>query len=190
MNAVEALRIGDLATQTGVTVETLRYYERRNLIRPTRRLASGYRVYEPDAIALVHFIKRAQALGFTLSEVEELVHLRQQAWSGEATHLLREAIVAKVRDVDRRMRELSALGDELKALIAACDEACLTVPESERCDDSTEAERPRRSGVPAALDCPLVEALDSDVISIAAAGAANGKGDDPGNSSARYEETP
>jgi DNA-binding transcriptional MerR regulator len=157
------LKIGDLAARTGVTVETLRYYESRNLLQPSQRLSSGYRVYDPDAVALIHFIKRAQSLGFTLGEVEELVRLREQAWSGDATYLLREAIVAKVQDVDRRMKELRALGDELKALIAACDEACLTVPASDRCDGLEDAARTAATADrDTGLDCPLVEALDAE----------------------------
>jgi DNA-binding transcriptional MerR regulator len=160
MDVVEELRIGDLGTRTGVTVETLRYYERRNLLRPTRRLASGYRVYEAGAIALVQFIKRAQTLGFTLSEVDELVRLREQAWAGDATYLLREAIVTKVRDVERRMRELSVLGDELKALVAACDEACHAPLESPCPDPSGERESAARTAV-SGPDCPLVDALDA-----------------------------
>ena len=159
-----SLRIGDLAARTGVTVEALRYYERRGLLQPSGRRESGYREYPPGAVRLVHFIKRAQSLGFTLTEVEELVHLREQAWAGNATSLLREATVTKVHDIDRRMRELGALRDELNALITACDAACPVTPEpvgggavgSAPCG-------PDADNTPSSpLDCPLVDALDSE----------------------------
>jgi DNA-binding transcriptional MerR regulator len=163
MDGLEDLRIGDVADRTGVTVETLRYYERRQLLRPSKRLPSGYRVFDEDAVALVRFIKRGQALGFTLTEVEELVRLREQAWSGDATLLLRDAIVAKVQDVNHRMSELRALRDELDALIAACDDACAAngaaKGRGEACDEvaqSITSQKPISS-----LDCPLVEALDA-----------------------------
>jgi MerR family mercuric resistance operon transcriptional regulator len=163
MDALEDLRIGDLADRTGVTVETLRYYERRQLLRPSKRLPSGYRVYGGDAVGVVRFVKRAQSLGFTLGEVEELVRLREQAWSGDATLLLRDAIVAKVRDVNHRMSELRALRDELDALIAACDDACAGNADAkargEACDEVVQSIASQKpiSGI----DCPLVEALDA-----------------------------
>jgi DNA-binding transcriptional MerR regulator len=158
----EPLRIGDVAARAGVTVETLRYYERRGLLRPARRLRSRYREYTADTVAVVRFIKRAQSLGFTLAEVEELVRLRERAWAGDATHLLRDAVVAKTEDIERRMRELRALADELGDMVAACDAACPDEPADAECDTVGAA----REGVSAstrianALDCPLVEALD------------------------------
>ncbi len=138
------IRIGDLAAQTGVTVEALRYYEQRGLVRPSGRRASGYREYPADSVRLVRFIKRAQGLGFTLAEVEELVQLRAGAWSGDAPWQLREAAVSKVEDIDRRMRELAALRAALTEMIEACDASC--------------SEESRAEPLP----CALVEALDTD----------------------------
>ncbi|MBL8980596.1 MAG: MerR family transcriptional regulator [Gemmatimonadetes bacterium] len=140
------LRIGDLAARTDVTVETLRYYEKRGLLPAPGRRVSGYREYPEATVLLVRFIKRAQSLGFTLAEVEELVRLRARAWMGDAPHRLREATVAKVRDIDERLRQLRALRSELTALVAECDAAC---------EDRTPlgADDPR--------ECPLVDALDT-----------------------------
>ena len=70
------MRIGTAAAQAGVNIQTLRYYERRGLLpRPPRR-TSGYREFPDDAVRIVRFIKRAQDLGFTLDEIEELLRLR------------------------------------------------------------------------------------------------------------------
>jgi MerR family mercuric resistance operon transcriptional regulator len=66
------MRIGQLAEQTGVTVQTVRYYERRGLLKKTARLASGYRYYSTDAIQRIRFIKRSQELGYTLAEIGPL----------------------------------------------------------------------------------------------------------------------
>ena len=69
------MRIGEVAAQAGVNVETLRYYERRGLLREPERQQSGYRAYPEDAVRIVLFIKRAQELGFTLADVQVLLHL-------------------------------------------------------------------------------------------------------------------
>jgi MerR family mercuric resistance operon transcriptional regulator len=69
------MRTSELAGQVGVNAETLRYYERRGLLSEPPRTSGGYRDYPPTAVDLLRFIKRAQELGFTLDEVEELLHL-------------------------------------------------------------------------------------------------------------------
>ena len=71
------LRIGDVASKAGVNIETLRYYERRGILRSPKRSSAGYREYPTDTVRLIRFIKRAQELGFTLDEIEDLVALRQ-----------------------------------------------------------------------------------------------------------------
>lgn len=151
------LRIGDVAAAAGVSVDALRFYERRGLLRPAGRRASGYREYTPDTIRLVRFIRRAQALGFTLSEVEELVRLRERAWIGNGPAQVREAVDAKVRDIDRRLRELHALRGALGKLITACDAACASPA-----DPAAQTAR-RASGRSAdgTLECPLIEALET-----------------------------
>ena len=69
------MRSSELAERAGVNPETLRYYERRGLLQPPPRTPGGYRDFPPVAVELLRFIKRAQELGFTLEEVEELLHL-------------------------------------------------------------------------------------------------------------------
>lgn len=149
-SATPALRIGDVAESAGVSVDALRFYERRGLLKPAARRASGYREYTPDAIGLVRFIRRAQSLGFSLAEVEELVRLRERAWAGRAPEQLREAAVVKVREIDRRLRELRTLRDALGRLVTACDNAC-------------SGSRGRANARPMQpLDCPLLEAFEDD----------------------------
>jgi DNA-binding transcriptional MerR regulator len=173
--ALSRLRIGDVATRSGVSVDTLRFYEKRGLLQPMGRRPSGYREYSPETIPLVRFIRRAQALGFTLIEVAELVRLRQRAWAGDAPHQVREAAGAKIRDIDHRMRQLGALRDALGRLITACDEACPLEAEARRageCGEPGAAKDARRdsvAGVP--LDCPLIEALDADGVELPQADA-------------------
>ncbi len=71
-----AMTIGQVAAGAGVNIQTVRYYERRGLLPRAPRTASGYRQYDPDAVARLRFIKRAQDLGFSLQEIAELLELR------------------------------------------------------------------------------------------------------------------
>ncbi len=75
---MEALGIGQLAKRGGVGIDTVRYYERNGLLAPRTRLASGYRRYGALELARLRFIRRAQALGFTLKEIKELLALSAQ----------------------------------------------------------------------------------------------------------------
>lgn len=143
--AARMFRIGDVASATGVSADTLRFYEKRGLLRPIGRRASGYREYSSEAVRLVRFIRRAQSLGFTLAEVEDLIGLRDRAWAGQAPERLRDAVNGKLREIDRRVRELRALRSALNRLATQCDAAC-------------------KASAPATpLECPLVEALETSV---------------------------
>lgn len=70
------LTIGQLAKSAGVHIQTVRYYERLHLLGPAARASSGYRLYGPEEERRLRFIKNAQALGFTLQEIAELLNLR------------------------------------------------------------------------------------------------------------------
>lgn len=112
-----SLTIAGLAAAAGVNVETVRYYQRRGLIpEPPRPLGSVRRYLLADAEQL-RFIKRAQAMGFTLAEIEKLLKLRVRR-SCRAT---RELAVKKLRLVEGRIEELRDLRKELSRLISACD---------------------------------------------------------------------
>ena len=74
---LSTMRIGEVAQRAGVNVQTLRYYERRGLLPTPMRRPSGYREYLLETVVLVRFIKRAQHLGFSLQDVEELIGLRE-----------------------------------------------------------------------------------------------------------------
>ena len=113
-----ALKIGELARAADVGVETIRYYERRGLLaRPPRR-ASGYRQYPPQAVHRVRFIRRAQALGFTLREIEELLALRVDDERSCAD--VRALARAKLEDIERRVDELQQMGRALERVARRC----------------------------------------------------------------------
>ena len=71
------LLVGQIARLAGVKPDTLRFYERAGLIPKTARTAGGYRAYGPDAVERLHFIRKAQALGFSLDQVKRILRLRQ-----------------------------------------------------------------------------------------------------------------
>ena len=163
--AVGALRIGEVASRTAVSVEALRYYEQRGLLRTAARRANGYREYPADAPKLVRFIKRAQTLGFSIAEIADLVRLRERAWSGDAPRQLREAAASKVREIDRRVRQLNALRGALSELIDACDTVC-PVCASEVNDATAGCASPNTPSADgreqSPLPCPLIEAFDTE----------------------------
>lgn len=112
------LTIGQLAENVGVHIETIRYYERRHLLSPTSRLPSGYRLYNRDAQRRLRFIKNAQALGFTLHEIEELLNLRVTT-TARCGDVQRKAQV-KLANVKAKVRDLQALVRALEGLIQSC----------------------------------------------------------------------
>jgi DNA-binding transcriptional MerR regulator len=110
-------RIGALAAAAGVTVDTLRYYEREGLLPPASRTAGGFRLYSPDIAQRLQFIKRAQQLGLTLREIRQLVQPENCRCSA-----VRDVITERLADVERRLRELVAFRKTLRKALARCDE--------------------------------------------------------------------
>jgi MerR family mercuric resistance operon transcriptional regulator/MerR family gold-responsive transcriptional activator of gol and ges genes len=110
--------IGQLAKAVGVNVQTVRYYERRKLLPPTDRKPSGYRLYGQDGLRRLRFIKNAQALGFTLREIAELLNL-QVSSVAHCGDVQRKA-QAKQKQVENKIRDLHALDRALRNLIRTC----------------------------------------------------------------------
>lgn len=135
-----SLTIGALAKQAGVGVETVRFYERRGLVRRPARPGSGYRAYPEDAVARIRFIRNAQALGFSLQEIKDLLSLRVTA--GTSCAAVRSRAAAKVADVHRRLEELGRIRTALEKFIAACP------------------------GRGALSNCTILEVLDSPAVSV------------------------
>ena len=94
------VRISELARAAGVGISTVRFYERRGLVNPTTRTHGGYRHYDQEALRRLKFIRRAARLGFTLTEVEQIL-----AFSTELDGL-EDVITEKVGEIEQRMRDL------------------------------------------------------------------------------------
>ena len=113
------LTISKAARRAGVVVETIRFYERRNLIRqPAKPAGTGFRLYDEQTIERIRFIRQAQELGFSLRDIGELLSLRADpsADCGD----VRARALSKRDDVDRKIAQLDRIRDALDALIAAC----------------------------------------------------------------------
>jgi len=111
-----AYGIGQLAKRAGVAVDTVRYYERNDLLSPTSRLASGYRRYGDAELKRLRFIRRAKALGFTLAEIRGLLSLSAERNVAK----VKRAAEAKLANIEQRIDELERIGGGLRTLIQAC----------------------------------------------------------------------
>lgn len=109
------MTISKLAKAAGVNVETIRYYERRGLIEQPAKPAQGYRSYPPSALSHIHFIKRAQGLGFTLHEIAQLLQLEQQPCAQ-----VQQLAAEKRRQIHGKIADLQRLEAVLTQLIDQC----------------------------------------------------------------------
>ena len=110
--------ISRLAEQGKVNLQTIRYYEREGLLSPEARTGAGYRIYQPEAVLRLRFIKRAQELGFSLSEIKELLFLRGDVHTTRAD--IRERAQAKIADVEQKISHLTAIRKSLLRLTDDC----------------------------------------------------------------------
>jgi DNA-binding transcriptional MerR regulator len=101
-----------------VNIQTLRYYERIGLLPEPRRQPSGYRAYPPEAVHTVRFVKRAQALGFTLTEIRALLRL---AGGEEGCAETRALADGRITRLNAEITELQEMRDELRRLATGCD---------------------------------------------------------------------
>ena len=109
------LTIGHLARAAGVNVETVRYYQRVGLVKEPNKPRSGYRIYPPESVDRIKFIKRAQPLGFSLQEIAELLVLGD----GHCEDVRLRAETKRAQII-KQIKDLTALEKTLDQLITAC----------------------------------------------------------------------
>jgi MerR family mercuric resistance operon transcriptional regulator len=131
-----SLTIGEVAKQTGIGVETVRFYEKSGLIDEPPRTEAGYRQYPEDTASRVRFIRHAKELGFTLTEIKELLNLRLDPTT--TCEDVRQVAEEKLRNVRAKIQSLQAIEMALGELIGAC---AVGGPDGE---------------------CPILEALEPD----------------------------
>jgi DNA-binding transcriptional MerR regulator len=107
----ETARIGEVARAAGLSVQTLRYYERLGLLPPPRRSGNGYRLYPADTLKRLRLIRQAQALGFRLDEIKEILRMK---YAGESPcGCVREMLARKLAEVERQIADLGRFRREL-----------------------------------------------------------------------------
>jgi MerR family mercuric resistance operon transcriptional regulator len=113
------MRIGDVATATGLETQAIRFYERKGLLPPPGRSPNGYRVYDAATITRLEFIRSGQGAGLTLAEIATILAVRDEG-DTPCAHV-RVLLTAKLADVHTRQRQLRALETELDTLIRRSD---------------------------------------------------------------------
>jgi len=131
---MDMLSIGQVARRAGVGVETVRFYERQGLLEEPPRRTSGYRQYSEQVIKRLHFIKRAQKLGFSLKEITELLLLRVDGQT--SCEEVKGRTEAKIAEVEQKLFELQRMRQALLQVATLC------------------------TGQGPASACPMLDALD------------------------------
>ena len=111
-----AFTIGEVARRAAISIDTVRYYERRHLLPAPARRASGYRQYGDEDVQRLRFIRRAKALGFTLEDIRGLLALSEE----HNVAKVKRAAEAKLADVEQRIDELRRIHNGLRTLVTAC----------------------------------------------------------------------
>jgi len=116
---MESLTRGQLAQRVGVNLETLRFYEKEGLLAPASRTASGYRQFAESAIDRLEFVRRAKALGFSLTEIRELLVL--QEGNTQICFEVRDRLQSKLVVLLAKKAELESLEAQLRSALRKCD---------------------------------------------------------------------
>ncbi|HEX9726064.1 MAG TPA: heavy metal-responsive transcriptional regulator [Vicinamibacteria bacterium] len=140
MQDEERFLIGELAERAGVNRETLRYYERRGLLKPARRTVSGYRVYDRESAARLLFIKRAQAFGFSLEEIRDLLGMKPE--NPRSCHRVMNMLDGKIKELAKRISETQRFHRQLARYRKQCGVA---LTEGESCPVILEISHPPES---------------------------------------------
>jgi DNA-binding transcriptional MerR regulator len=115
-----AIQIGELAKRTALTVDAIRFYERRHLLPKAIRSPGGFRLYSADDIERLRFIRQRHGLGFSLREISELIDLR--AHRVDACESVRELFQRKLADVRTKLHELQELECQLMNDLKKCNQ--------------------------------------------------------------------
>lgn len=112
MSNATYLKIGELAQQTGVAVGTLRYYSDLGILLPVYRGENNYRYYDRDASSQVQFIKKAQALGFSLEEIKQILNVRDRG--EKPCNLVQSLLNSKIQQLEIQIQQMTLFKQELE----------------------------------------------------------------------------
>lgn len=123
----DLLLIGEVASQTGVSVDTVRHYERKGLLQGVSRDGSGYRRYPADAVPRIRVIRRALTIGFTLDELARI--FRQRASGRPPCGQVRDLAVRKLAELDERIAAMTALRATLAETVTSWEQRLRATPD-------------------------------------------------------------
>ncbi|MCA1556296.1 MAG: MerR family transcriptional regulator [Acidobacteria bacterium] len=140
------LRIGELAARTGVSIDTVRYYERRRLLPRAARTGGGFRLFTSEAVERIRFIKQAQEIGLSLGEIEQLL-----ATGGGANECrgVRNLLRAKITELDDRIRAMKEFRATLARHLTVCERELKEQGEAAECPVVVDITPLKRSAKPA-----------------------------------------
>ena len=113
------LKIGEVAKESGVGIEALRFYERSGLLGRPARTQSGYRMYDPEVLERLDFIKRAQVLGFSLDEIRQII--TEKAGGQSPCEAVRGIVRQRLGELDEHMKEMRRYRNELGRMLTEWD---------------------------------------------------------------------
>ena len=117
-NTRSLMKIGELASLSGLSIDTIRFYEKQGLIPPPQRTDSNYRVYDADTPRRLIFVRKARDLGFTLQEIGQLLALSEDGHAGAGD--VKERAQTKLGELDRKIAEMQEMRRSLEKLVRAC----------------------------------------------------------------------
>jgi DNA-binding transcriptional MerR regulator len=126
----DSYRIGEIARQAGVSVPAVRYYERLGLLAKAPRTSSGNRRYPLEAIERIRFVKQAQQNGLALTEIRELISLKERGGARRCKQV-RQLLTAKIVQLDEQRALLDEFRQTLQRLADQCEESLRTTPDPE-----------------------------------------------------------
>jgi len=132
-NSTQTYKISDVAEQTGLSVDTLRYYEKTGLLKKVSRAPSGVRLYNNQDLSRLRFIQRAKTMSFSLDEIAKLLQMRENP--GKAKKSVRQLTKDKLFEVEAHLKTLSTLKKELTLLVNLCTgskEGCPIIDDIDR----------------------------------------------------------
>jgi DNA-binding transcriptional MerR regulator len=125
----KSMRIGQISKQTGISIDAIRFYERNGLLAAPARTEGGFRLYSPDELSALQFIRSLQTLGFSLREIREFLSLRTNDL--RACSAVRKMLDGKLKDIHTKRVALVKLENDLKTGLRRCD-AQLNRPRGKR----------------------------------------------------------
>ena len=139
-------KIGQVAQETGLSIDTIRFYERQGLLRKSPRTEGGFRLFGSEDVATLSFIRKAQELGFSLNEIRELLLLRAEHLPACAH--VKELLGHKLTAVEQKIEELQELEQALRAALRKCQRELKTAGpgHGDRCPVLEEIGRYARTG--------------------------------------------